>query len=325
MNPYKKNLSITLLSALLLAAAIPAPCRAEAKPAASNATTKASPGDPVAKVGKQIITRGELDRSVNALIAQKSVNQPASPEKRKQTERLALEQLVAAELLYQQGIKNPPKDLDKQVEQMVAKNKNKTKASAKDLKEAARRSIIINNYVEKKVSAKIKVTDQDVRRFYDVNQVKFRKDVQLRASHILCGVGANASADEKQKARKKAADLLKKVKGGADFAKLAKENSSCPSKTQGGDLGFFGRGDMVPPFEQAAYALKPGQVSDVVESKYGYHIIKLTDTKKAETIKFEDVKERIRDLLTTQKKQEALAEELTRLKGSHGRVEIMLK
>ncbi len=319
MNPYKKSLSITLLAALLLTATIPAPCRAEA-PAA-----KTSLGDPVAKVGKQIITRGELDRSVNALIAQKSVNQPASPEKRKQTERLALEQLVAAELLYQQGMKNPPKDLDKQVEQMVAKNKSKTKASAKELKEAARRSIIINNYVEKKVHAKIKVTDEDVRRFYDVNQAKFRKDTQLRASHILCGVGANASAEEKQKAKRKAADLLKKVKGGADFAKLAKENSSCPSKTQGGDLGFFGRGEMVPPFEQAAYALKPGQVSDVVESKYGYHIIKLTDTKKPEIIKFEDVKERIRELLTTQKKQDALAEELTRLKGSHGRVEIMLK
>ena len=126
---------------------------------------------------------------------------------------------------------------------------------------------MIDTYVEKKVTAGLTVSDQEIRRFYEVNRDMLSRGPRVRASHILCGVSAKDTAEEKRKAREKAAGLLKKVRGGGDFARLARENSSCPSSAQGGDLGYFGKGDMVPPFEKAAFALKTGEVSDVVESQ----------------------------------------------------------
>ncbi len=341
MIPSKRNLSIILLSAILLTATTPMPGRAEepnaaaktetatAEPAKSEPVTtepakaEPTPADPIAKVGKQTITRGEVDRAVAALVAQKRVSQPNSTAKRRQIEKLALEQLIAAELLYQEGIKTPPSDLDKQVELKISQNKSKldtiakeSKLSEKELSELIRKSIVVNDYIEKNITAKISVTDEDIKKYYDGNPNKFKKEAQLRVSHILCGIAAGATDEVKQKAKDKAADLLKKLKAGEDFAKVAEKNSTCPSSAQGGDLGFFGKGEMVAPFEEAAFALKQGEISGVVETEFGYHIIKLTDTKKAETVSFEDAKERIRNLLKSQRKQEALTSELSRLRSS---------
>jgi peptidyl-prolyl cis-trans isomerase C len=340
MNFSMKTLVITFLSTFILTAALPAPSRAEAPKAAakekSSARKKAAKStnaadEAVAKVGGQVITRGELDRSVTALTAQKRLPKATTPEKRKQVERLALDQLIAAELLYQEGMKNPPKDLDTQVELKLAEIRNKNEAtgkedkrSEKELQDLTRRSIVISNYVDKKVTANITVSDRDIKTYYDANPDKFKKKAQVRASQILCGVDAKASAEEKQKAREKAAELLKRVKAGEDFAALAKEHSTCPSSAQGGDLGFFAKGEMVPPFEKAAFNLKPGEVSDVVKTEFGYHIIKLTDTKAAETTKLADAKERIRELLKGLKTQQVLTDHLSKLKG-HGRVELKLK
>ena len=97
----------------------------------------------------------------------------------------------------------------------------------------------------------------------------------------------------KKAAKAKCEDLLKKVKAGGDFAALAKENSDCPSKDKGGDLGMFEKGKMVPQFEQAAFAMKVGDVSDIVETQFGYHIIKLTNKQEAKTDSFADVKPKI--------------------------------
>src|SRR5690606_24013284 len=110
---------------------------------------------------------------------------------------------------------------------------------------------------------------------------QFETPEQVRASHIL--------VDEKAKAE----ELLAQLKNGADFAELAKEHSKDGSAAQGGDLDYFGRGRMVAPFEEAAFALNVGEISDVVESQFGFHIIKLTDKKAAETATFEDKKEEI--------------------------------
>jgi peptidyl-prolyl cis-trans isomerase C len=131
----------------------------------------------------------------------------------------------------------------------------------------------------------------------------------VRASHILISTKpTDPNADPNQvkvQAKSKAEDLLKKAKEGADFAALAKENSSCPSAAQGGDLGSFPRGQMVKPFEDAAFALKVGQISDLVETEFGYHIIKVTEHQDPNQIAFDKAKTNILNELTQQKKQEA--------------------
>jgi peptidyl-prolyl cis-trans isomerase D len=125
----------------------------------------------------------------------------------------------------------------------------------------------------------ITVNDDEVKKFYDENAAKFQGDEQRRASHILIGFGTNATAEQKQAAKDKAEQLLAAIKKNPKlFEELATKNSQDPgSAAKGGDLGSFGRGAMVKPFEDAAFAMKVNQVSDLVESEFGYHIIKLTE------------------------------------------------
>jgi peptidyl-prolyl cis-trans isomerase D len=131
-----------------------------------------------------------------------------------------------------------------------------------------------------KVAEKIAIPETDVEAFYKANAGKFTTAEQRRAAHILIGVDKGANAVAKGAARAKAEKLLAELKTGKDFGALAKANSSDPgSAQQNGDLGFFGRGTMVKPFEDAAFKLKVGEVSGIVESDFGFHIIKLTEIK----------------------------------------------
>ncbi|ABQ27080.1 peptidylprolyl isomerase [Geotalea uraniireducens] len=289
---------------------------------------KSAPTDPVAKVNDTIITRLDLDRAVKVLVSQNRLPQPLPPESLKQAEEAALDQLISAELLYQAGQKTEIRDLEKQVEEKVSQNKAKfpsadefekalksVEMTEKDLKEFTRKDVVISNFIEKNIAEKTKVTEADAKKFYDDNPDKFKQEPSVKASHILCGVEASATAEEKKKAKEKAEALLKKIKAGEDFATLAKSESTCPSSKQGGDLGFFSKGQMVAPFEKAAFALKPGEVSDVVETQFGYHIIKLTEKKEGGTIKFDEVKEKIENYLKNLKIQKAIGECLVELKG----------
>ena len=110
-------------------------------------------------------------------------------------------------------------------------------------------------------------TDADAKDFYDKNPDKFKQPETVRASHILIRVDEGRTRPRKKEARAKIDGVLKRAKAGEDFAALAKENSEDGSAAQGGDLGFFPRGQMVPAFDQAAFALKPGEISDVVDDR----------------------------------------------------------
>lgn len=298
-------------------AAKPGAAKTEAaKPAAA---AKTSPADPVVKVNGKVITRGEVDRAMKVISAQNRMGQ--------QPESAVVDQLVSAELLYQAGVKLGVTDLDKQVTTKVAESKAKFPDNAafenalksanltqKELEDLIRRDIIISNLVDKEIASKTTVSEADAKKFYDENIDKFKQGDSIRASHILCGVDPKATDADKKKAKEKAEALLKEVKAGKDFAELAKNNSTCPSKAQGGDLGFFGKGQMVPAFENAAFALKPGEVSNVVETQFGYHIIKVTDKKAAGVTKFEDVKDKIQAYLKNTKIQKGVLDYVAQLK-----------
>lgn len=169
---------------------------------------------------------------------------------------------------------------------------------------------------ESKLDDEVNITEEDAREYYVTNPKEFEIPEQVRASHILIRPDIPdpnvKPALAKAAAKAKAEDLLKRIKDGADFAELAKANSACPSSARGGDLGFFSRGRMVPAFEEAAFALEVGQVSDIVETKFGYHIIKVIDRKEVGTKTFEQVKNDLMAMLTA-KKQTELAEQYLEL------------
>ena len=157
---------------------------------------------------------------------------------------------------------------------------------------------------------KMQVTDEDSKRFYNENAAKFQGDEKRRASHILIGFGPGATPEAKAQAKKKAEEILADVKKNpAKFAELAKKNSQDPgSAEKGGDLGMFGRGAMVKAFEEAAYSMKPGQVSDLVQSEFGFHIIKLTEIS-GQAQSYESLKPQIRAELMYQKALAKFSEE----------------
>ncbi|MDO8301939.1 MAG: peptidylprolyl isomerase [Sedimentisphaerales bacterium] len=161
--------------------------------------------------------------------------------------------------------------------------------------------------VEEQFAGKTDVNDADVKKFYDQNINEFKTPEQVSASHILIGTKStdpNADPNKvKAEAKAKAEMILAKLKApDANFAALAKEYSSCPSAQKGGDLGSFGKGQMVKPFEDTAFALKVGETSGVVETDFGYHIIKVTGHTDANMTSFDAAKPKIIEQLSNQKK-----------------------
>lgn len=287
----------------------------------------------VARVNGIAIDAIELRRAKKVLLR----GQTVPPEKQAEVDKQALGQLLSAELLYQAAAKLEIKDLDKQIDAKVAQGKARftkeedfvkaikdLEMGEKDLREYTRRDLLISKFVESTIVAKIKVTEEDARAFYNQNPDKFSRSESVKASHILIGVDAKASADEKKKAADKAEKLRKELAGGADFAALAKGNSTCPSSQQGGDLGFFGKGQMVPAFEKAAFTLKPGEISDVVETQFGYHIIRVTEKKPAETVSFKEAQARIEEYLKGQKINAAVGAYISEARKT-AKIEILLK
>ena len=281
------------------------------------------------------ITREELDRAMKFMLAQSQIKKELTADEKKKAESAVLDQLISAELLYQDGKKLPIPDIDSRVEAQMKQGKTKfpsteaydkaLKASGlteKDLEEFARKEIYINNLIETEIASKVTISDDQAKKFYDENSEKFKQPETVQASHILIGVDPKASAEEKAKAKEKAEALLKRAKAGEDFAALAKTNSTCPSAPQGGAFGYFSKGQMVPAFEAAAFSLKPGEISDVVETQFGYHIIKVTNKKPAGTVSFSDAKKDIINYLKVQKIQQSISELVDKLR-KEGKIEIV--
>ncbi len=309
----------------------------EAKTSATTASTTAPAKDEVIeRVNGKPIYGIELQRARKAFLANPQ-NKQVPPEKLKEFDQQALNQLTSAELLYQAGQKLQVTDIDKQIDNRINQSKkrfpteqdykNAIKAldmTESDLREYTRRDLIISNYIQQTLASKVSVSDEESKKFYDQNIDKFKQPESVRASHILIGLDAKAADADKKKAREKAETIRRDLAGGADFSKLAKQHSTCPSNQQGGDLGYFGRGQMVPAFEQVAFTLKPGEISDVVETQFGYHIIKVVDKKDASTMPYKDAKPRIDDYLKNQKLNSAVTSFLDEARKT-AKIEVLLK
>ena len=147
--------------------------------------------------------------------------------------------------------------------------------------------------VQKKVLDSIEIPEEDVKSFYEDNSQYFIVPETVTASHILVQLAADASEEETAAAREKIDSILAEVKGGADFAEVAKKRSEGPSGPSGGSLGTFGRGQMVPEFEEAAFSLEPGELSDVIRTQFGFHIILLEDKQAGRTQTLDEVRQDI--------------------------------
>ena len=291
--------------------------------------------DPVARVNGIPVSAAELTKIYNAVVQSQGGRIPA--DKVGEVRKKILNDMVSEEIIYQLAKKIDMPDLNKKVEEFMTKHNDRLKAddayrkrfeadklSEKELRDLVRRKIIEDNYLQKEVLSKINVTEAEIKGFYDKNPKFFTVPDQIRASHILIKVDPKATDAQKKAARAKVEGLLKQAKSGADFGKLAKENSECPSKENNGDLGFFPKGQMVKQFEDAAWMMKAGEISGIVETQFGYHIIKVTETKASAVVPYSEVRARIEQSIKQQKIREGI-NALVESARKKAKIEIYLK
>jgi peptidyl-prolyl cis-trans isomerase C len=253
------------------------------------------------------------------------------------SQKRVLDNMINRELLYQEskkeGFKVPEAKVTEQFDTLkkrfpseeelkkVLKERDLTEA---DIKSQIERGLAIQELVDSKFEGKVKISDKETKAYYDSHQEMFKQPEQVRASHILIKAGSGEDEAKKAEAHKKIEEIQKKLKNGEDFSELAKKYSEGPSKDKGGDLGYFGRGQMVKPFEDAAFGLKEGEVSGIVESPFGYHLIKSTGKKPASTVPYEAVKGKLQDYLKQEKVQKDVAQYVEELR-KKGKVEVLMK
>ena len=167
--------------------------------------------------------------------------------------------------------------------------------------ETIREMDLVRSLIEQQISSSIQVSDEDVALFYADHPEMFVNEAQVHASHIITAAGDGADADTVAKARAKAETARERALAGEDFAELARELSEGPSAPNGGDLGFFSRDQMVPAFADAAFALEPGQISEVVRSGFGFHVIKVEEKRPAGTLPLDEVSDNLQSMLEQQR------------------------
>lgn len=236
-----------------------------------------------------------------------------------QLQQNVLDQMVAEELLYQQGINSgfeaSTESIDLQIQQIkgqfeteeqYASALQQNQTTEEELRSDIERNLVVQQTVQTVTADLQPVTDEEVQTFYDENPQFFANDEQIAARHILISTEGLESDEAIAEARSRAEDIRQELLDGADFAEVAEQKSEGPSGPRGGDLGTFGRGRMVPAFEEVAFSLAEGDISQVVETQFGFHIIQVTDKIEAGTVPVEEVTQDIRQYLSQEKQAEAL-------------------
>jgi peptidyl-prolyl cis-trans isomerase C len=339
---------IKTLVLLLVVAALPVWGAAADQPAATNAAAAAKPsvktsdlfGSKVVAKGKNVeVTRGQVDDEVVRIKAQAAARgQSIPPEQLTMMERQILERLILVQLLKAQAT-----DADKAAGKALAEKQFADTKTRFGSEEALNRQLKLMGATREEMLAKlnesttaetvakrelkVNVTDADAKKYYDDNPARFEEPEMVRASHILLMTTdpkTNTQLSDEQKAakRKQMEGILKRARAGEDFAKLAQEYSEDPgSKDKGGEYKFA-RGRMVPEFEAAAFSLGTNQISDIVTTQFGYHIIKLSEKIPARKVAYDKAANDLKEWMTQQEMQKQLPDLAAKLKKDAG-VEIL--
>lgn len=288
----------------------------------------------VARVDGEEIGKAEVVERANAMRAQMvSAGAPAPPQS-EELYRAMVDQLIGARLLLAEAKRRGLTATDAELTESVAKLKARDpdgfarQLAAQHMTEKAFASelapdLAIRKLVATDVAPGVKIGEEVARRFYQQNLDRMRRPPQVRVRHILVAVQQEAATEQRQEARKKAESLLGRLQAGADFAALARESSDDRgSREQGGMLPWLSPGESVPPFDRAAFALQPGQTSGVVESPFGFHLLRVEEKREASTVSFEEARPQIEELLSRQQARELLDRKVAALRKA-ARVEVL--
>lgn len=247
-------------------------------------TQKEAHGPVLAKVDGEIITLDEFEGELQSLpeYTRRQLNSVEQKKKR-------LDKMIE-EMLLQKEAERRGLDHDEEIQRKVNRYRNR---------------LITERLYRDVAKEHAEIDDAEVRKYYEEHKDQYTQKERIRASQILILVPPNADPKKVAEAKAKAEEVVKKARAGEDFAELAKQYSEGPTSARGGDLGYFSRGRMVPEFEEIAFSLKNvGDVSDVVKTKFGFHIIKLTDRQPEKLLTLDEVRDRIVRQLESKERRE---------------------
>ena len=290
---------------------------------------------PAVTVNGEPISREKVQAQVDHMVNQRGLGSGGitQPDAYKQIQQEVADQLIVQELLWQEAQR-----LDFVVEDEYVDTRLQEMKSGFDremdflfrieeggfteetFREDIRQQVSVQRMISEGISSGIAVSDEDVEHFYNTNIEQMQKPIEVHARHILITPASTALADH-QAAKAEADAILAEVRDGADFVEIASNRSQGPSAARGGDLGYFGPGQMAPAFEQAAFALQPGELSEVVQTQFGYHVIRVEGRRGGEVAPIEETTDQIREYLTELALQNAVEVLLTNLR-EEGEVEI---
>ena len=279
------------------------------------AADQKAPDEKVAVVNGVIIRQDEFDRELDFFVRRAAPDGQQIPDfQLAKIKNDVLESLIDREVLFQEskkkGIEVKADAISDQLkgikqkypdEAQFAKLLKEMGLTESDVESQIKRGMAIQQLINTEVAEKVKISDEESKEYYDNHPEFFKKPEQVRASHILIKVDENATEAQKTEARKKIKEVQQKLQKGEDFETLAKTYSEGPSGPGGGNLGYFRRGQMVKPFEDAAFSLKSGETSDIVETRFGYHLIKVFDKQPEKTMTYAEIKDQLNEHLKKQK------------------------
>jgi peptidyl-prolyl cis-trans isomerase SurA len=302
----------------------------------------------VARVNNHIVTRSEYLRAEQEVKNEaQQASPPPSPQDVAEREKDVLRDLISQQLLLQKGQDmgiNADTDLVKRLDEIRKQMKLESMddlekaaqaqgVSFEEFKENLRTNIITQQVIQREVGGNIKISHEDTAKYYEQHKSELARPEQVRLSEILVSTAgkpvaktdtgstgdteAAAQATEQQRivaAQAKANSLLDEIKKGAKFADVARKNSDGPTAAQGGDLGYFKRGTLAKELEDKTFAMKPGDVSDVIQTKQGFVILMATEHQKAGVPPLKDVEPKLQDALYYEKLQPALKQYVTKLR-----------
>lgn len=339
---------LPLLAVLVLGACSKGSTAASATNAATTqATDAATPQEPavkavpaelpdiVARVNGETITRAEFQKAVQTVEAQNGATVP--PDQRDRVYRGVLDQLVNFKLLIQESkarnLTIADAELDARMAQVQGQFPSEEafkqalaqqQLTTEQLRNDARSEMLVTKMLQTEIEPKVSVTPAQIQDFYAKNPDRFKQGERVRASHILFRLPEQADAVAKAAVRTKATGVLGEIRAGKDFATLAKQHSEdTGSAPAGGDLNYFQQGQMVGPFDTAVFAMKVGDVSDLVETQFGFHIIKLVDKQAERAVPLEEVRPQVQQFLENQARQEQ-TEAFVKTLAAKGKVEILI-
>jgi peptidyl-prolyl cis-trans isomerase C len=282
--------------------------------------TPANAGSVIAVVDGEDITQADLNREVGMLLNRMRGQMP--PEQvaqlRPQMLQQSMETLITKTLLRHEVAKRNIElvegELDEAIERIQGSLRNgmtlemfllQAGLSEQQFRDELTMDLRINKLLEKATDETATPGEDDLQQYYAEHRDQFQKPETVRASHVLIAFEPEDDDAAKAAKRAKAEEIRERLVAGEDFAECAANESDCPSKSRGGDLGSFGRGQMVQPFEDAAFTQPEGEIGPIVETRFGYHIIKVVEHDQKREIPLDEVHDKLSDFLRAQRRQQA--------------------